>query len=310
MKLFRFFLILEIFLSNLCYALGDDMEDMHFDSGRPNKNDKHFYVIKTNSPSLLNIDFRISNRANDINCKKGHIYSSFEIIKGKKIKRDFNFSRKASPNIALYEWNMCFIIKGVTYKAWRGFDPGPNTTLNVDCFINQDQIKSKNTNLYLCKAQTIKHNQNNYTEYAVLCSGNDKCRYFDTKKELDLWNAVSKDPSLLENVAYSVLKYELSKGNDLDGEILFVNIAGKDPSKRFLSYFNTSSKLVIKKGSEWKQGKGVSYSIHNIIPINEKKLEVTISTYCGDLCASNIIITLEYIKGEWQVVSSQLNWIS
>jgi len=90
---------------------------------------------------------------------------------------------------------------------------------------------------------------------------------------------------------------------------LYLTIAGKDPSDELIERLKHLG-LKVLNGSDWKQGKGASYSIGNVIPLSESKMKLQVSTYCGPLCASWNTAILELRDGVWEVTSFELDSIS
>ncbi|WP_308365559.1 MULTISPECIES: hypothetical protein [unclassified Microbulbifer] len=136
--------ILSILLSACAAApASQDRQPIHYDTGSSSDEDDHTYSIETDSEETISLKIRISNAAGDTLCDKGHIYTQDTISATDPAKRNFSFSRKGSPNIALYEWHLCFIKDGVVYRGWRGFDPGPNTVLKVKLYFDRAAICQK-----------------------------------------------------------------------------------------------------------------------------------------------------------------------
>src|SRR5262249_12152370 len=62
---------------------------------------------------------------------------------------------------------ICFVVDGQSYRAWNGYDPGPNALLHAHCFIDAQQIGSKDTTKDICPTADVTLNQANYAEFAV-----------------------------------------------------------------------------------------------------------------------------------------------
>jgi hypothetical protein len=160
---------------------------IHYDSRSFSDEDDHTYSIETNSQEPVDFKVRISNIAGDTDCEKGYIYGQDSVSINAPTERRFGFGRKGSPNIALYEWHMCFIKNAITYKAWRGFDPGANTALKVKCFIPTEQLVAQATDKYLCQTEKVIHSDDGYTEFAQYCWSKDTCRRFETEIDYNLF---------------------------------------------------------------------------------------------------------------------------
>lgn len=177
-------------------AASADSGPNHYDSHSPFDEDSHTYLIATDSHDSIDFRIRISKSANDTNCEQGHIYARGSVSENEPANRHFGFSRKGSPSVALYEWHMCFIHDGTIFKAWRGFDPGPNTSLEVRCFLPREQLAAKETDKYLCKTENVAHTDSNYSEFAQYCWSDNTCRRFETESDYKLF--LNRGP---ENVA-------------------------------------------------------------------------------------------------------------
>lgn len=91
--------------------------------------------ITTDLGHPIPVGIEESKIANDVECKSTDYSSDISVKPGSTYTEHLHFSRQGSPSVALYQWNICFVIHGVTYKAWRGFDPGPGATLTLSCMI-------------------------------------------------------------------------------------------------------------------------------------------------------------------------------
>ncbi|QJR79517.1 hypothetical protein CA267_001250 [Alteromonas pelagimontana] len=183
---------------------------VHYDSRSFSDEDHHTYLIETDSEDVISFEIRISNAANDTSCEKRSIYSTNSVSAKDAVIRHFGFSRKGSPNIALYEWHMCFIHDGITYKAWRGFDPGPNTSLNVNCFITAEQLVAEETDKYLCKTDSVIHSKENYSEVAQHCWSKGVCRRFESAFEYNIFRKRGADNVALHQIVPSKKIRELT----------------------------------------------------------------------------------------------------
>jgi len=155
-------------------------EELRYDSQNFQQKDQE-YSISTNSHADIKVVIRLSNTANDSTCRNANSYSWQTVSNSKVVKKDFSFSRQGSPAIALYEWHLCFEINGQVYKGWRGFDPGLNSKLLVECHI--DVLKLKNlSDKYLCSTNTLILNEKNYSEFAEHCL-DKRCKRFETEHE-------------------------------------------------------------------------------------------------------------------------------
>lgn len=278
---------------------------------------EYTYEIETHSRSKIRFDMRMSNAAHDVSCKKSTTYSSGSVSSNAPQTRTFSFSQMGSPRVALYEWHLCFEIGGVTYKGWRGFDPGPNSTLKVTCEFRTEQIEARNTERYLCDLSTVSPNMNNYREYAQRCdSGTGRCRKFESAEEMALWDSLNSDPDLIENLVAAYFQYEPEDGLPVDEEYSsadvppsFLGIEGDDPSDSMISRLKEAG-LNVRPMSEWKLGNGTKISFNDFRPTSGNSLSFRVDHYCGPLCAGGKEVTATREGGVWKIVSIQLDWIS
>lgn len=159
-------------------------EELRYDSQNFQQEDQE-YSISTNSQVNLEINILFSNTANDSTCRNANSYSWQTVSNSKVVKRSFSFSRQGSPAIALYEWHLCFEINGQVYKGWRGFDPGLNSKLRVNCHIDVTNLKNR-SDKYLCSTNKLILNEKNYSEFAQYCL-NKECKRFETEHEYNVF---------------------------------------------------------------------------------------------------------------------------
>lgn len=191
----------------------------------------HTFTISTNSKTELDVSVRLSNRTDDTQCHGGSINSQ-KLSADKKITKEFDFSRQGSPAVALYEWHLCFDIDNKTYKGWRGFDPGNNTQLVVDCNIDIEDLK-RPSDLYLCETQTVSVNKDNHNEYAQFCV-RESCKSFETKEQYEFF--MHRDA---KNVA---AHYAVGKE-----KILSADIEKRMPTKNEIDKLTTDAITAISK---------------------------------------------------------------
>jgi len=146
----------------------------------------HSYRMETDSLDPIDFKIRISYSDYDTNCEKAIKFASDSVSAIEPSERYFDFN-SGSGKVALHEWHMCFIHDGTTYKAWRGFDPGPNTSLDVRCFFPSEQLAAKETDKYLCKTKTVTHSDSDYSEFSQYCWSKGLCRRFETEYDYNLF---------------------------------------------------------------------------------------------------------------------------
>lgn len=187
----------------------EEPELLHYDTGGFTE-DLQTLVIESDSSEPVSIEFYTSNTVDDTLCTKTYTYSSFTIEPNQQKVRHLNFSRKGSPSRALYEWHVCFEIDGKRFRGWRGFDPGPGASLEISCDLDSQQISVGNTDVYLCHAVKVTHNDKNYADFGQHCWRDDVCRRFEGESDYSLF--LQRGPS---NVAL-ILKVPVKTLETLD----------------------------------------------------------------------------------------------
>lgn len=287
-------------------------EPPKFDTQSMQDTGEYIYEVRTDSEASISFDIRMSNKANDVNCENAVMFSSDSISVGDPATRHFGFSQMGSPHVALYEWHLCFEIDGVTYKAWRGFDPGPNSELKVNCFLKGAALGVRHADAYLCRLASVSSNVENYGEFALHCGQDDqRCHRFESGEELELWRTFHGDSGLGDKVALAYFRHALSGESHLSANPvpIFLSLFGSDPSASLIRQLEQSG-LIVHPGSEWQSGLGMKVSISDVEPISDGSVSVTVNTYCGLLCASGTEVILVLEDGEWRVTSATLGWIS
>ena len=170
-------------ISTIAAAEEYDPSQAHYDKLRDDSDLGHIISVSTNSDKPIEIGLIWGTNKNDTLCKGAGTSTSFELSAGKPYRTSPGFSYKASPEIALYEYHICLEIDGKTYRGWRGFDPGFETHLEIDCFIDSKKLNALDRSTYLCKTKKMEWNRENHQEYAEYCWTDDVCRRFETEKE-------------------------------------------------------------------------------------------------------------------------------
>ena len=312
-----------LFLLSACVATTSDAAEPggkkklpRYDIVNMDRDDRHFLTIESNF-NIKGGDYRQGNSVGDVDCKRSSKFSALEVEPGSLKKRGLRFERQGSPSRALYEWHICFVIEGVTYRAWRGFDPGPGTDLEITCFIDKEQIARQDTSKYLCRTERVTQSIANHTEYAIHCWAAKKCKSFDTKEEFEKWtslNPLSRD-ELLKIVA-AILEDRLPKDRyvSIDHPVAYyLSVGGEDPPMEFLGRIS-SEKLRFLPGSDFgkedKKNLSTLISIGRFEQIEKGVAKGSYSTYCGPLCASGHTVIVERVNRVWKVKSVRMDWIS
>jgi hypothetical protein len=107
--------------------------------------------------------------------------------------------------------------------------------------------------------------------------------------------------------------------NRLKPLIVHISVNGKDPSPEFLARFKDSKRLIrpaseanreaMGKRSLMPSGK-IIFSSGKIKWLSSANVKVDGGYYCGPLCASGEMFELRKRDGKWQVVKSEMEWIS
>jgi len=101
----------------------------------------------------------------------------------------FNLLRDGDHHRALYEWHLCIEIAGTLYRGWRGFDLGPESDLQLGCFLDRKIVEKYDDAVYLCTANNVKLEETNYNEAAEFCWSTDKCKRFESIESYRLFIA-------------------------------------------------------------------------------------------------------------------------
>lgn len=298
----------------------DDEEELpRYDTESLPSDGRHWLLVEANGP--FEFDYHVSNSVDDVNCEGPSLYGPGRNVDAeipKKVMLDFR--RQGSPTRALYEWHICFVIDDVVYRAWRGFDPGPDTELQISCFIDQEQIENKDTSKYLCETKRVTQFFGNYTEYGVHCWGEDRCKSFDTKEDLEKWtslNPLSRDE--LVQIATAILEHQLSNDSYIFANKMdyYLSIEGEDPPQELLQKFSTNG-WRFHPASEYESdgdilvtvGNKMSMSIAEFEQVEKGVAEGRYGTRCGTLCASGHTVIVEKVEGKWKIKSIEMYIIS
>lgn len=114
------------------------------------------------------------------------------------------------------------------------------------------------------------------------------------------------------DIAESVFRFQFASnasGDQQKAPSYFLSLFGNDPDEEFLTRFK-DNKPPVKKGSEFKIGKGLKFRVTKIKRITESKVEVEGGYYEAGLSSSGNTYTVEKKDGIWVVTKNKLNWIS
>lgn len=300
-----------------CQSIADDVKPPTFDRTDLYDDGQYTYTISTNSEESIKFKIRLSKAADDIHCNNATIFSQETVSSATPSEHHFRFSQMGSPHVALYEWHLCIEVDGVTYKGWRGFDPGPGSILSVDCELDIDRLIARETGTYLCHLNDVSINHDNFGEYAAVCDPTtEHCNRFESADAMRLWDLLNRERDLMGKITLAYFAHATSDKSEPEASYssanpmaIYLSVAGEDPSSPLIEQLGRLG-ITVYAGSEWEVGKGVHYWIGRIVPLSETSLSVVVDTYCGPLCASGTTVTLELEDGRWRVVSMDMNWIS
>jgi hypothetical protein len=263
------------------------------------------FVLEVTGADLSDVKGYLSNRTDDTTCDHALVY-----MPGLRRISSHSLSRLGAPERALYEWHLCFEIDGKRYLGWRGFDPGPSSRIELACKVEGLDPPSER---YACEVAELFINPEIYATYAHSCSQVEgKCRAFETKSSYIRWK---QQPELTKvdrlEIAAAILRQQLSDDSYLHANPMdyYVTVEGEDLPESFLAPFSTSAIKVFPDSMKG-QRHGMSMSIGSFFRMYDGRVKVSLTYYCGPLCASGHTIIVERRKEDWHVVSSEMNWIS
>lgn len=287
-------------------------------------------TITTDAPDLIEFELRTSKVRNDTTCADPYATGAPGSVRtGRPFIEYLPFVHEGSPSRALYEWHICVTVGGVTYRAWRGYDPGPGSKMAIHCDLTAARLKARDTTTYLCEPADVAPNPANFGEYRSVCpegarddQEEDPCRHFATKEIYDAWavhNPASQEDVLA--MAEAVLDYGFDHKTYLASNApdmtIYLSVADRDPPASLLSRY--AGKARLRPGSS---APAPSRDMETVSPNMSAALsgfeidndgltaKVTFSAYCGSLCATHETYTLRKENGVWRVVDYRMDWIS
>jgi len=274
--------------------------------------------VTTDSVLPINIRYRMSRTPDDFNCEKAQgteltLIDNFSVSGDKPHRINLAFGRQWKPGKAIYEWHVCFLIGDTVYRAWRGYDPGPGATLNIQCSISTEQLRLHDTDHYLCPNADVTTNPDNYSEYAVHCSDNG-CLHFKNKSDYDGWHRFNPLPeSEQDQIAKAVLLYSTTHptylGQNAADFNFYLSVRGHDPSEAFLKAF-ARTKLHLLPGSQYQAGHGMRVYIGTFVATSLDNASGGMAAYCGPICAGSEAYTMKKTGNAWNVQSYRLTSVS
>ncbi len=247
-----------------------------------------------------------SNKRDDVDCSRPRSTSS-----GGRNPYGFGFSRQGSPERALYEWHLCLKVGDAVYRGWRGFDPGPGTTLSLRCDLDASEPPSET---YACRLKDIDFNRDNYREYAHDCRPDlDGCRSFESENDYEAWlELVGLTESDRSEIAFAIINHEVANPTSYlrsNQMVYYVQIDGSDPRAAFLKRLEHFP-VQFHAMSDFASPEGMKLSIGPFKPRKDGSFDVSYGYYCGPLCASSHSARLKRKGDTWQVLSTKMNWIA
>ena len=114
------------------------------------------------------------------------------------------------------------------------------------------------------------------------------------------------------DIAEATFRYQFTNnasGAQQNAKAYFLSVFEKDPSPEFLKRFG-KHKPPVKKGSEFKIGKGLAFQVVTIKRVSKTKVEVSGGYYEAGLSSSGNTYFVEKKDGKWIVTSDKMHWIS
>lgn len=267
-------------------------------------------TVETDSDSPISVRYRMSRTPGDIDCDRAQENSltmndRFQVTAKRPYRFYLNFLRQQKPGTALYEWHVCFLIDGTVYRAWQGYDPGPGATLKIDCEIDTDQLKAKNTDLYLCPDVELKANRDDYREYAMHCDGK-ACRRFESREDYVAWHRFNPLPDTVQDaMAVAVLDYESAHTSFLSqkGGGICLSVRDADPTPALLAAA-AGSGFQIQPASQCSGG--LKVSLGNFTATAANSAQAVLQTRCGPDCGARESYTLKKTGKDWKVVGYRM----
>jgi len=248
-----------------------------------------------------------SNRADDVDCAG---WNSFGWVNRDGPPRIQNFSQRASPQRALYEWHLCFRLGGRTYRGWRGYDPGPGSRIDLECRIDARQPPP---DTYVCRRTKLDVSPEGYGDAAYACREGEICRRFESESEYRAWKAL---PILTQEekiaVTVALIRHEIAQSSFLGvNEMEYYVQVGDGDLPREIADSLSDRGHRFHPASEQPDRRGASMSVSNFLRRSDGTMQVDYGIYCGALCGSgSTVILKKNAAGQWQVVSAVENWVS
>lgn len=114
------------------------------------------------------------------------------------------------------------------------------------------------------------------------------------------------------DIAEATFRYQFehnASGQQQKAPAYFLSLFGKDPAEAFLKRFE-GHKPPVKKGSEFKIGKGLLFRVARIKRVSDAKVEVSGGYYEAGLSSSGNTYVVEFKNGKWVVTRDRMHWIS
>jgi hypothetical protein len=246
---------------------------------------------------------RFSNRRDDVDCRVAH-----HSISGSSSPTEDSLSRSGSPERALYEWHLCFVVDDVVYRGWRGFDPGPGSRLSLSCRIDARMAPGDE---YACVVTDLRLNADNYAEYALACAGEEECERFEDARTQLIWK---QQPPLDRTerlaIAAAVIRdhFRTDSYRGADGWPYFVAVDGEDPPEDCLRSLPKTATFL--PGGRFEEGKATRLDVGGYRRLFDGSVEVLYSFYCGSRCAASHTAIVRKDADGWRVLHTVRDWIS
>jgi hypothetical protein len=244
-----------------------------------------------------------SKRVDDVDC--GH-FDLYGWVRNGRTEQH-RFSRRGSPERALYEWHLCFRIGDRTYRGWRGFDPGKGSQIELACRVD---AREPPPDTYVCKTTQLEVSPENYGDVAYACREGEICRRFESESDYLAWKALpilTREEKIAATVA--LIRHELAR-EGFFGDETYVRM-GEEDLPRDVAKSLSKPGHRFHPASEQGGEHGMWMSVANFLRKPDGTMQIDYGYYCGALCAGDSTAILKKnAAGEWEVVSTVVHWVS
>jgi hypothetical protein len=273
-------------------------------------------AVETDSDNPISVQYRMSRTPGDVDCDKAQennltIGDKFQVTSKRPHQIFLDFPRQYQPGIALYEWHVCFLINGTVYHAWQGYDPGPGATLKVTCEIDQDRLKTRETDRFLCPDVKLAANPRNFSEYALHCDGK-ACRRFATREDYDSWHRFNPlTEAVQDQITATVIDYESTHSTYIsqNASTFCLSVRGEDPSPALMQALK-GTQFQFAPVSQCHDKGGMQVGIGSFTATAADSADGVVGASCGPNCGGTELYTLRKVGNGWKVINYRLGSIN